>query len=118
MLMNKDKEFMKLSFKNIDSFHKNAVKYLKINDANIPEELSEAADEQVESALFDQVEKAMKNMWGDKHMSSDFAANPDNDLSFNMMPVNALQDIFLYNMTTQYELDEYKYKYEMATNLT
>ena len=53
MLMNKDKEFMKLSFKNIDSFHKNAVKYLQINDQSLPADLTEASDEQVEGVLFD-----------------------------------------------------------------
>ena len=76
MLMNKDKEYMKLSFKEIDKFHENAVKYLKIKDEKLPEDLSKVPDEEFEATLFDTVEKAMKKMWGDKHLSSDFAANP------------------------------------------
>lgn len=94
MVFKADKEYMKVGFKEWDKFGANCVKYLKLTDKNLPDDLTKISDEEFEKILFAKVAKANKKIWSEKHKSADFVPCAENDLSFHMLPVNSLGDLF------------------------
>ena len=80
----------------MDKFQKSAIKCLKIPDKEDKINPAKMTDHEFEKLIFDTIAKANPKMWSDKHKAQEFSPNPEHDLSLNMVPVHALEDVFNY----------------------
>ena len=92
--LNKDKEFIKLSFKNLKKLNATTKKHLSLN------EKPGLTDEEFSSMLTESIDKAIHKIWNDKHTSKDFIS----PVNKNLLPVDKLTDMFYFKLTSEYDL--------------
>lgn len=111
MQMNADKEFMKLTFKQLKKLDSHINKAMKITDDSLGN-LYTCKQEKLEEALFDTIDKVAKKMWDDKHKSKEFA--PHEIEHDRLLPVEKISDMFSFHMTSAHDLYEADMIYKKA----
>jgi hypothetical protein len=72
--MNKDKEYIKVCFRDMSKVNSSIKKYLKIKDDSITD-LASYDDRKFEDILLKQIQEATNKIWNDKHKSKEFMPN-------------------------------------------
>jgi hypothetical protein len=93
MNQQKEKEFFKLTFKDMDKITKTIESALKINDDGL-KDLEKMSSRDIEKKLFKHLDGSFDKVWNQKHCASDFSAGYGADEFRQLIKVDKLSDMF------------------------
>lgn len=104
MNQQKDKEFFKLTFKDMDQITKTIESALKINDDGL-KDLEKMNSRDIEKKLFPHLNGSFDKVWNQKHCASDFSAGYGADEFRQLIKVDKLSDMFQFEQSTPHDME-------------
>lgn len=104
LTLNKDKEYIKLAFQDMESIQESVAKHMQFEDKELGDNLAECDDATFERVLFKHLDEANKQIWNSRHANSEFSLNSTMGVASSLCQIDYLSEMFQYQRSSEYDL--------------